>query len=680
MERSLAGRDFDDVLVSYTRDGIAVQPLYTSQNCTRVSKGPSEGLEAARGMADSQRAARGWDIRQRHRGDDPDAARKAIFEDLDNGVTSVELDAPNASDIGRMLEGVPIDRVAVALAPHCDPLCLTALADLTAAAGRRWGLAPGSLLGFDPLGEWTRKGTLADPARSTEIVEMLVKRSDNPAPKPAAAPAPGPTLGPGVRAFTVDATRYCDAGATEAQWLAWATATGIEYLRMLVGAGLTVDSAAGLIAFRLPATADAFVTIAALRAARVMWNRAVTASGSTPGAAVQYQHTVTAELMYSRSDPWVNLLRATTAAFAAGVGNADAVTVLPFDRLRPDLLSGERPFGGAYSGQNGSALGRRLARNTQLVLVQESHLARSADPAGGSYFLDSLTSSLAEKAWQIMQQVEAYGGMSAALGDGTIGRAVDVSWSAREAGLRTREEVLTGVSDFPLLTEHLSARQTGDRLPASKAALHGSLIRQGVSGGRVAQGLPVRRLSEPFETLRDSADSHRADTGEHPAVWLAALGSLASHSRRTTWAQNLLAAGGVEARGGDGDGFESPVAAAAAFRAAGVAVAVICGSNDVYARRATSTARALRDAGASFVALVGDPEKLSASGGPDLGSGPSAGRGADPGSSHGIDRDPELTPNLPALLREVGVDEFWHPGVDVVDLLTRLHRILGVSG
>jgi len=643
-------------------------------------------------MADSQRATRGWDIRQYYQGDDPDTAREAMLEDLDNGVTSVELDAPDASDIGRMLDGVPIDRVAVALAPHCDPLRLKALADLTAAAGRRWGLAPGSLLGFDPLGEWTRKGALVDPARFTEIVEMFVKRSDNPAPKPdaapasgatlkpAAAPASGATLGLGVRAFTVDATRYCDAGATEAQWLAWATATGIEYLRLLVGTGLTVDSAASLIAFRLPATADAFVTIAALRAARVMWTRAVTASSSTPAAAVQYQHAVTAELMYSRSDPWVNLLRATTAAFAAGVGNANAVTVLPFDRLRPDLSSGERPFGRAYSGLNGSALGRRLARNTQLLLVEESHLARSADPAGGSYYVESLTSSLAEKAWQIMQQVEACGGMSAALGDGTIGRAVDASWSARESGLRTREEVVTGVSDFPLLTEHLTARQTGDRLPASKAASHGSLIRQGTSGGRMAQGLPVRRLSEPFETLRDAADGHRADTGEHPAVWLAALGSLASHSRRTTWARNLLAAGGVKARGGDGDGFESPVAAAAAFRAAGVAVAVICGSNDVYARRATSTARALRDAGASFVALVGDPEKLSAGGGPDRGSGPSAGRGADPGFSHGIDRDPELIPNLPALLREVGVDEFWHPDVDVVDLLTRLHRILGVSG
>ncbi len=676
MERSLAGRNFNDVLVSNTRDGIAVQPLYTRQNyTTRMSTGSSVGLAAARGMADRQRAARGWDIRQYHRGDDLDAARKSILEDLNNGVTSVELDAPDANDIGRMLEGVPIDRVAVALTPHCDLLRLKALADLTAAAGRRWGLAPGSLLGFDPLGEWARKGTLVDSAKSTEIVEIVVKRSGNPAPKPAAASAAGPTLGPGVRAFTVDATRYCDAGATEAQWLAWATATGIEYLRLLVGAGLTVDSAADLIAFRLPATADEFMTIAALRAARVMWARAVTASGSTPGPAVQYQHAVTAELMYSRSDPWVNLLRATTAAFAAGVGNANAVTVLPFDRLRPDLMSGERPFGR----QNGSALGRRLARNTQLVLVEESHLARSADPAGGSYYVEALTSSLANKAWQIMQQVEACGGMGTALGDGTIGRSVDASWSTREAGLRTRDEVVTGVSDFPLLTEHLTARQTGDRLPASKIVSHVPLIRQGAYGGRVAKGLPVRRLSEPFETLRNAADRHRAATGEHPCVWLAALGSLASHSRRTTWARNLLAAGGVEARGGDGDGFESPVAAAAAFRAAGVAVAVICGSNDVYARRATSTARALRDAGASFVALVGDPKKLSAGSGPDLGSGSSAGRGAEPGFGHGIDRGSELIPNLPALLREVGVDEFWHLGVDVVDLLTRLHRILGVS-
>ena len=184
----------------------------------------------------------------------------------------------------------------------------------------------------------------------------------------------------------VDATRYADAGATEAQALGWATATAVAYLRALVEAGMPVDAAAGLIGFRLAATADQFVTIAALRAARVMWSRVVTASGGSREAARQYQHAVTAAHMYSRRDPWVNLLRGASAALAAGVAGADAVTVLPFDHA----LGAVDPD---------AALGRRLARNTQLLLLEESHLARAGDPAGGSFYVESLTDELARAGW-----------------------------------------------------------------------------------------------------------------------------------------------------------------------------------------------------------------------------------------------------------------------------------------
>ena len=211
-------------------------------------------------------------------------------------------------------------------------------------------------------------------------------------------------------AFTVDATRYADAGATEAQALGWAIATGVAYLRSLVEAGTSVDAAAGLIGFRLAATADQFVTIAALRAARVMWTRVVTASGGSAQAARQYQHAVTATHMYSRRDPWVNLLRGATAALAAGVAGADAVTVLPFDHA-----SGSVDADGS--------LGRRLARNTQLLLLEESHLARLADPAGGSFYVESLTEELASEGWRVLQDVEASGGIEAAIGELARGRA-----------------------------------------------------------------------------------------------------------------------------------------------------------------------------------------------------------------------------------------------------------------
>ena len=374
-----------------------------------------------------------------------------------------------------------------------------------------------------------------------------------------------------------------------------------------------MDAAAGLIGFRLAATADQFVTIAALRAARVMWARVVTASGGSDHAARQYQHAVTATHMYSRRDPWVNLLRGASAALAAGVAGADAVTVLGFDHASVTVDAD-------------GALGRRLARNTQLLLLEESHLARTADPAGGSFYVESLTQQLASEGWRVLRDVEASGGIEAAIDSGALAAAIEESWQCRLEALRTRSEPLVGVSEFALLDETAQAGRTG-----SGSAPSGS-------------GLPVRRLAEPFERLRDAADRHQAATGDRPAAWVAALGPPADHSARTAWAQNLLAAGGIEARGGIG--VDSPIAAAADFAASGLAAAVITGTDDMYRLRGAATAGALNDAGAAVVALVCDPDTPA---------------------------------ELLAALQSAGIDDTWHGGIDAAATLDRLHDTLGVA-
>ena len=278
-----------------------------------------------------------------------------------------------------------------------------------------------------------------------------------------------------------------------------------------------------------------------------MWSRVVTASGGSDDAAHQYQHAVTASCMYSRSDPWVNLLRGSAAALAAGVAGADAVTVLPFDHA-------------CDPADSDGAQGRRLARNTQLLLLQESHLSRAADPAGGSFYVETVTDELARAGWRILQQVEEAGGIDAVAADGSLQRAIEQRWQQRLDALSTRREPLIGVSEFPLLDDAGHSGDVGDdRVP----------------GG---QGLPVRRLAQPFEDLRDAADRHRVANGTRPAVWVAALGSAADHSERTSWVQNLLAVGGIEARGAHG--VNSPIAAAADFAASGLAATVITGSDD----------------------------------------------------------------------------------------------------
>jgi methylmalonyl-CoA mutase len=357
-------------------------------------------------------------------------------------------------------------------------------------------------------------------------------------------------------------------------------------------------------AFRVSAGADQFVTIAVLRAARRIWDRVLDASGVSADNRGQQIHAVTSRAMYSQRDPWVNMLRATTAVLAAGVGGADAVTVLPFDDAigEPDGFS------------------RRVARNTQLLLLEESHLARVADPAAGSWFVESLTDRLAAAAWDVFQSIEAAGGIESALADGSVEAALEKAWVDRVSSLGTRRTAITGVSEYPDLAEAVL-----DRTP------------------RAAQpGFPIRRLAAPFEVLRDAADRMLGSTGARPTVHLAALGGLSSHAARSTWITNFLAVGGVAVDGGNNDGSLSPLEAAAAFAASGERAAVICSSDGVYAERAAATATALREAGAIRVILAGAPGDLRAE------------------------------------LDAAGVDEYWHVGVDVLDALTRLHSDLAV--
>ena len=619
IERTLRGGDLAG-LTSRTRDGIEIRPLYT-QRPARPATAPT--------AVDPARSTRGWDVRARHRvlaggRSDPDMLRRRVDDDLAAGATSVELEVGEGvtiDELARVLAGVDLSETPAALAPHASLGTAEALGVL---AARRGGvLAAGSSVGLDPLGEWARSGRRVETAPAAGWARpragALVGGGDRREPVPESideiAPAAGEVskLGPGVRFFMVDATRYADAGATEAQSLGWATATAVAYLRALVEAGMSVDAAAGLIGFRLAATADQFVTIAALRAARVMWSRVVTASGGSREAARQYQHAVTADHMYSRRDPWVNLLRGASAALAAGVAGADAVTVLPFDHAL-----------GAVD--TDAALGRRLARNTQLLLLEESHLARAGDPAGGSFYVESLTEELARAGWAILQSTEAAGGIGAVTADGSLEAAIEKQWATRLAALSTRREPLTGVSEYPLLVDAAAAPDADDRAAPA------------------ARGLPVRRLAQPFEDLCDVADGHRLATGERPAVWVTALGPAAAHSDRTAWAQNLLAAGGIEARGGEGA--DSPIAAAADWAASGLAAAVMTGSDDWYRRRGPATAGALIEAGAAFVAVVCHTDTPA---------------------------------DLLHQLRAAGVSDHWHQGIDVVAALKRLHRVLGVA-
>ncbi len=538
-------------LTRTTLDGIEVTPLGTPLLVTDVPEPRDPGLAPFTRGSVVGRPEEGWDVRAHVADPDAEQSARDVLTDLENGVTSLWLQVGAAglavADLPTVLEGVLLDLAPVVLDAPDDPVgAARALAEVLDDKGV--DAAPGTSLGGDPLGAAVRH------------------RADERAPAPADLEPTVQALAAlarerGTFALTVDATAVHDLGATDAQELGYSLAAGAAYLRVLTAAGLDVATAAGLLEFRYAATDEQFPTIAKLRAARRLWHRVLELSGA-PEAAGQVQHVVTSRPMTSKYDPYVNMLRTTVAAFAAGVGGATSVTVLPFDSALglPDTLA------------------RRNARNTSSLLISESHVARVTDPAGGAYAVERLTDDLAHAGWAQLQRIEAEGGVLASLAaeDGLLVRVREQAVAARDRQVATRRRPVTGVSEFPQLHEELP-----QRTPWPEAAV------------------PVRRWGEPFEQMRDRAPQR--------PVFLATLGPVAHHTARATFAANLLAAGGVDTVVAGAT--EGPDDVAEAYRAAEPTTSVVClaGTDQAYAEWGAQAVSALREAGATYVILAGRP-------------------------------------------------------------------------
>jgi methylmalonyl-CoA mutase len=528
-----------------TADGITVAPLYSAED---VADLPSAGGPGALPYTRGSRTTGGWDVRQRHAATSGPAARASVLADLENGVTSVWLAVGTGgvpvAELPAALEGVLLDLAPVVLDAG-EQAVEAAEAFLTAAAEVPAEKLLGTL-GLDPIGLRARAGT--GPA--VDSVVPLARRVVNGYPL--------------VRTVVVDATPVQEAGGSEGQELGFSLAAGVAYLRALTEAGLSVEQAAGQLEFRYAATAEQFPTIAKLRAARRLWGRVLEASGAEgPG---QTQHAVVAPTLFTTRDPWVNMLRGTVAGFAAGVGGADAVTVPPFD-----VVIGES-----------EAFSRRVARNTQSLLLEESHLSRVLDPGGGSWYVEHLTDDLARAGWAFFQEIEAAGGAVAALDSGLVASAVATVRATREKGIATRRTPLTGVSEFPNLDE-----RPVERTPLPEPVARG--------------GLPLYRPAEAYEQYRDRSDAILAETGERPAAFLATLGPLAAYTARAGFTRNLLQAGGIA--GPEAGPTETPADVVKAWT--GSPVAVLCSTDAVYAEQAEATAAALKEAGVARVLLAG---------------------------------------------------------------------------
>ena len=558
----LKGAPFDK-LVGKTSDGLKIEPIYPrAHGAAPISARP---------------LAAPWQIMQRI--DHPDAAQAnaQALHDLENGATGLTLVfaggngaygfglEPSAEAVGKVLDSIYID-AGIGIELEIGPQSRMAAIHVAEYVKRK-GLSPAACnirFGLDPIGACAVWGS--SPYAWPEIVPAVTGAIKG----LAAMGFKGPFA-------AADGRVIHDAGGSEVQELAFVLAAAVAYLRAMEGAGIPLEDAQGMVYARLSADADQFLTMAKFRALRLLWARIEQACGLTPKP--MFIAADSAWRMLTQRDPYVNMLRATVATFSAGLGGANAVTVLPHTLA----LGLPDPFA------------RRVARNTQLVLLEESNLAKVSDSAAGSGGIESLTQALCEAAWPLFQEIEKAGGVFAALQQGFIQRKVAATRAMREQNIARRKEVLTGATEFPNLHE------------AHVAVLNAQPVVLAPYGEAkfTFDALPPMRLAAPFEALRDRSDQILKDRGARPRVFLANLGTPADFTARATFAKSFFETGGIEAI--DTEGFNDPVALAAAFKASGAALVCLCSSNKVYAAQAATAAKALQAAGARHIYLAGRP-------------------------------------------------------------------------
>ena len=590
---ALKDRPFER-LIGKTYDGIPIEPLYGRAADARP-------VTARRGP---------WSVQARVDHPDPATANAEALHELENGATGLTLVFSGSAgaygyglpgdpvSIARVLEGVHLDAIPIEL-QTAEPT--REAADHVAALVKSRGLSPESVnirFGHDALGAHTLTGTLPIPyselmPRFAEHVGALAKTGFK------------STL------TAADGRIIHNAGGSEAQELAFVLAVAVAYLRALETAGTPLDAARGMIEFRLTADADQFLTLAKFRALPMLWARVEQACGLTPKPI--FVSAETAWRTMTQHDPWVNMLRVTIAAFAAGIGGADAIAVLPFTAAigLPDRFA------------------RRTARNTQLLLLEESNIAKVGDPAAGAGGIEDLTGKLAHAAWALFQEIEAAGGAPAALENGLIQEKIVKTRAEHESATAHRKDSLTGTTDYPNLSEANVAVLDAGPVP----------IPPPVANVTYPPLKPIR-LAAPFEALRDASDRMAKKSGARPKIFLANLGSVAEFTARATFAKGLFEAGGIEAV--TNDGFPTRDAMIAAFKASGAKIACLCSSDDVYAREAIESAAALKAAGATHIYLAGRPK----------------------------DAEP---------LKAAGIGSFIFAGCDVLATLKATHAILGME-
>ena len=688
VERLLKGGPYEKRMLTHTHEGIVLQPLYRREDTERLpfTDAPPGFAPYVRGSRCLRPHESAWEVAQEFSYPTAEEYNRALTHDLAHGLTAVNLQLdvacrrgldPDQASVGEVgWDGVSIasaDELGVALLDvdlehtpiylHSGAAGLPALG-LLGAHCRENNTRIEKLRGAiacDPLGQMLEHGGLAFPLAGAfdELAAMAQWASSN---------------APSLDTVWVHGEIYNGAGANAVQELAFVVMSGIEYLRVLEARGVAPSVTSSHLGVSFGLGTNFFMEVAKLRAARLLWSRVLESCGVDAGSRALKIHARTSRYSQTVYDPYVNMLRAATEALSGAVGGVDSLDVAPFDApLRPiDEFS------------------RRIARNTQLIVRDEAHLAQILDPAGGSWYVERLTHELATLAWELIQQIEKAGGMLSSIRSGTPQQMVASTAQLRDKALATRKDILVGTNQYPNATEvpltatsldydaisntrgkavetyrQTQAAQSADKLGRVKsmsttgsdvaeamieAAAVGATIGQlsGSLATRVGHGSTVtsiarRRADQPFADLRRAVEAHRASKGGM-RVFLATLGPAGAYMPRLDFAASFFEVGGFEVK--RTLGHDSPDEAARAARDSGASVVVICGLDESYATHASVLAAQLKTGNPRVVVvLAGLPSEEA----------------------------------LREKLSQGGVDAFIHVRSNILETLVDLARRLGVQ-
>ena len=564
VEVDLKGADFNKKLVWRTNEGFNVQPMYRAEDIKDLKT--TDSLPGEYPFVRGTKTNNDWYIRQEIEVCCPKAANEKATEILGKGVTSLGFKLKedlDADGLKTLLAGIDLAKVEVNF--DCCPNKALQLAkdlvEVVTAAGAADTFS-GSI-GFDPFRRLLKHGKDFPKdikALAAEIVKAVAEVKN-------------------LRVLAVNPDTLCNAGAYIYQELGYALSWGNEWLSQLTDAGIDATEAAKRIKFNMGISTNYFMEIAKFRAARMLWAQIVKQYEPKCDCACKMNvHATTSEFNQTIFDAYVNLLRSQTESMSAALAGVDSITVTPFDKQykNPDDFS------------------ERLARNQQLLLKEESHLDKIVDPAGGSYYVETLTMSIANEAWKLFLATEEQGGFYAALKAGEVQKAVNESSDKRHTDVARRKESLLGTNQFPNFNEIAN-----DKIECEGGKCCCGHNNDAEAETDAVEALKNTRAASEFEALRLETER----SGKRPKVFMLTIGNLAMRLARSQFSANFFACAGYQII--DNLGVETVEAGVEAAMEKHADVVVLCSSDDEYATLAPEAFKAL--AGRAEFVVAGAP-------------------------------------------------------------------------